>query len=350
MNQISMDSMAIILLCSNLGLGKTTDKYSKPFTVVQWHSLSEKLLNSAVKRPEALLSMDEAQIRDALFLSSDEAKRIATLLSRKGNIAIELERLASKGIHIVTRADKEYPQRLKKVLRKKAPPLIYYAGDIKLASQNAIAVVGSRNVEKWDEDFTRLIAKSAAATGYNIISGGAKGVDSIAENTSLTCGGKTVSIVSDTLSKRIIAKDVRNAIMQGNLLLMSFVHPEASFKGFNAMDRNKYVYALSQCAVVVTSANRTGGTWAGAFENIQNRWVPLLVRNDSDVPEGNKELLKLGAFSLTEQELIKSGFRIPTTNEDHDECSERSAHGRKSEPKEKINVMGEVKQITFTLL
>jgi predicted Rossmann fold nucleotide-binding protein DprA/Smf involved in DNA uptake len=51
---------------------------------------------------------------------------------------------------------------------------------------------------------------------------------------------------------------------------------------------------------VVSSDYNKGGTWNGATENLKNGWVPLYVRNGSNVPQGNRELIKKGAIPLDE--------------------------------------------------
>ncbi len=54
-------------------------------------------------------------LRDELLLSDAEINRIDFLLKRGGNIAIEIERLESLGIYITTRAEENYPNRLKRL-------------------------------------------------------------------------------------------------------------------------------------------------------------------------------------------------------------------------------------------
>lgn len=79
------------------------------------------------------------------------------------------------------------------------------------------------------------------------------------------------------------------------------------FRTFAAMERNKYIYALSDFVVVVSSDYNKGGTWAGAVENLKNNWVPMFVRKEDDVPEGNIQLLKnKGVHALSEQVFSES--------------------------------------------
>jgi predicted Rossmann fold nucleotide-binding protein DprA/Smf involved in DNA uptake len=55
--------------------------------------------------------------------------------------------------------------------------------------------------------------------------------------------------------------------------------------------------------MVVSSEFATGGTWAGATEALKAKWCPVFVRTADSVPQGNKELLKLGAEAFPEQDL-----------------------------------------------
>jgi predicted Rossmann fold nucleotide-binding protein DprA/Smf involved in DNA uptake len=69
------------------------------------------------------------------------------------------------------------------------------------------------------------------------------------------------------------------------------------------MERNRYVYSMSRFVVVVASAAREGGTWAGAVENMEAGWSPLVVRADEGAPAGNKALLAHGAIPLRSGDL-----------------------------------------------
>lgn len=306
MSYLSEDSIVILLLCSDLALDRSNKDNPKPFTTLQWQKLSEKIINSAVKRPAELLKISKEDLASTLNLNNDEVERINGLMSRKVNLVIEIENLSSKGLNITTRAEKNYPGRLKKVLKKKCPPVLYFAGDISLSNLNAMAVVGSRNVDAEGSDFAKRLSEKCVTSGLVIVSGGAKGVDSIAETAAIAHGGKAISIVSDSLAKKVMINANRKAIMDGNLLMISAVNPKATFKGFNAMDRNKYIYAMADFSTVIASDYNKGGTWNGAVENIKNMWVPLLVRSGSDIPVGNEELIKKGAITITHDQIDAS--------------------------------------------
>jgi predicted Rossmann fold nucleotide-binding protein DprA/Smf involved in DNA uptake len=64
------------------------------------------------------------------------------------------------------------------------------------------------------------------------------------------------------------------------------------------MARNQYIYALADYGLVVQSERGTGGTWAGATENLRERWVPLLVRESAEA-SGNRDLIQRGGLRFS---------------------------------------------------
>jgi predicted Rossmann fold nucleotide-binding protein DprA/Smf involved in DNA uptake len=292
---LSEDSVAIILICSNLAISRNLNL--KPYTITEWNKLADKLLDSSVKRPKNLLKLSREELQKELELPDKEVSRLLELLSRGGNLAIELENLRNKGIRIVTRADREYPSQFKEKLKKKSPPVLYYCGDLKLLNTEGIAVVGSRNIDEIALEFTKKLVIKAVEENLTIYSGGAKGVDSVSEEEALKYNGRVVSFIADGLANRIKRKHIREKIMDGQLLVLSAHHPNMTFKSWIAMERNKYVYTLSHAAFVVSADYKKGGTWAGATENVRNNWVKLIVRKEEKL-KGNEELLKLGGIPL----------------------------------------------------
>lgn len=59
---------------------------------------------------------------------------------------------------------------------------------------------------------------------------------------------------------------------------MSAINSNVGFSVYSAMDRNKYIYALSNITLIVSSDYSKGGTWAYATENFKSNWVPVAVR------------------------------------------------------------------------
>jgi len=129
----------------------------------------------------------------------------------------------------------------------------------------------------------------------------------------LQAGGRVAGLLPEGLERRLRESGTRAMIAEGQLALASAYHPGAPFSAGAAMGRNKLIYALSDMAVVVASASGTGGTWAGAVEAIEARWVPVFVRTEPGSPQGNAELVALGARPLVEASLPDPAVEEPAS-------------------------------------
>ncbi|RMH95912.1 MAG: hypothetical protein D6681_12660 [Calditrichaeota bacterium] len=109
-----------------------------------------------------------------------------------------------------------------------------------------------------------------------------------------------MGVLSNSLLRACSSQKYRDFLRQKSLVLISPFNPEAGFDVGNAMQRNKYIYCLSDAAVVVHSG-REGGTWAGATENLKKGWVPLWVKRTEDVNAGNRLLVQQGARWLSDK-------------------------------------------------
>lgn len=296
---VSRDGEVLLLLCSWLGLPKGVG--DGPLSLGEWNSLAGKIAQSPLERPGALLGLDAVSLACALDVPPSLAERVLRLLSRTGPLAIELERLSSLGIWSTTRADEEYPSRLKQVLGPKAPPCLFGAGDPDLLTRDALAIVGSRDLDESGAEFAERVGRRCAATGLTVVSGGAKGADRWGMTGALEADGNAIGVLAESLERTIASRDVRQSIAEDQLVLITPFHPKAPFTVGTAMQRNKVIYGIAQWALVVASDQDKGGTWAGAVENLHAKWVPLYVRTAEKVPSGNLALLQRGARAFPEE-------------------------------------------------
>jgi DNA processing protein len=293
---LSADSQALLLLCSRLGLA--ADAEPAPLTLREWNPLARKLLTSDLKRPEALLGLSAVEIQQRLDLTEGAAGRLARLLQRSGSLTIELERLASMGIRVITRADASYPQRYRQRLKESAPVILFFAGEPALLGQPGIAVVGSRHLDSAGQETAAFIGNACGFSGLVLYSGGAKGVDTISMNAALEARGSVVGILADSLEKAIRAPKAHAAFSRGDMCLATPYTPDAGFSVGGAMGRNRLIYCLADYAIVVASDAEKGGTWAGANEALKAGWLPVFVLEHSSMPEGNRRLLQIGGTAF----------------------------------------------------
>lgn len=290
---VSADGQAIMLTCSSVAT--SGDRNLKPLTPTEWRKLSIDL-HAADLRPRKLIGLSAGEIREALGYSPEGAERLAGLLSRGGQLAIELEGLANRGIWVLTRADDDYPQSMKERLGPQAPPVLFGAGPTPALRSHGIAIVGSRDVDEEGLWYAATLARRCAEQGFVVVSGGARGVDLTAMGAAVSRGGSAVGVTVEPLERLVRKKEMRTAIADELLTLVTPFHPASRWHAGNAMRRNRLIYVLAQAAVVVASSTEKGGTRAGALENLKANWVPIWIRDDGS--PGNRQLVTEGGRPL----------------------------------------------------
>lgn len=245
--------------------------------------------------PEELLQGDLAAMLAGWVDRSITVDRIRYLLGRAGTLGLAMERWERSGLWVMTRADADYPWRLKKRLGMDSPPFFFGCGNRNLLDEGGIAVVGSREASDEDLAFTSRLGAQAALEGMSIVSGGARGVDEAAMLGALELKGTVVGVLSDSLLRAATSAKYREALMARNLVLITPFNPEAGFDVGNAMARNRYIYCLADAAVVIATGAGQGGTWNGATENLRKGWVQLWVKPSQDERSGNSALVTQGA-------------------------------------------------------
>lgn len=291
---MNRNAEAIVILCSHL----CVEKGVNPLEPREWSRLAQWLMERHME-PGELLSFSREDFREKLHCDAAQSDRMVRLLERSASLSFELSRCASMGIQPVTRADGQYPRRLKEKLGNGCPPLFYYAGNLELLDVPAAGYVGSRQVTAQDLEFTAAAVEKTYQRGYSVVSGGAKGIDSAAMEEVLLLGGSAVAYLADSLSRRIKRTAELRAIQEGRLLLLSHMKPDAGFQVGAAMARNRLIYCQSSGTVVVRSDLKKGGTWTGASECLKYRWTPVFCWNRPEYP-GNAALIEQGAIPVGE--------------------------------------------------
>lgn len=292
---LSPNAQAILLLTAPLIAGRSTTSVDI-LTFTEYKRLA-RLLYENKRQPSDLLAPD-ADISIAECSPLIKSDRLKRLLERGFLLSQAIERWQARAIWVVSRADDNYPVRLKKHLKGDAPPVLYGCGDAAILETGGLAVVGSRHVDDALVKYTESIGRLAAAARCTIVSGGARGIDQAAMRGALEAGGKVTGILADGLERTAMNREHRNLLIEGQLVLISPYDPSAGFNVGHAMQRNKLIYALSNAALVVSSDYEKGGTWAGAVEQLEKlRLVPVYVRTPMEASRGLEALKQKGALS-----------------------------------------------------
>ena len=160
--------------------------------------------------------------------------------------------------NFITINDDMYPECLKEISN---PPLkLYYKGNLDLLKEERlIAVVGTRNPSSYGKLCCEYMVKKMTNANITVVSGFAKGIDSIAHKTSLLTDGKTIAVIASGLDIVYPASNLSlyREIEEKGLILSEY---EAGVKPFksNFPQRNRIIAGLSKGTIVVESKNRGG--------------------------------------------------------------------------------------------
>ncbi len=295
--ELSPNAQAILLLTAPLLAGRSRGAVT-PLPLGDYNNLVRHLRDTEMQ-PADLLDSDGLRELDSSW-SGLRTKRsledVRRLLERGFLLAQALERWSARAIWVVTRPDGDYPSRLRKKMRSKAPPVLYGCGNRDALDSGGLAVVGSRKVNEELIEYTERVGQLAAEAEVQIVSGGARGVDQAAMRGSLEAGGHAIGVLGNSLERAALNRGNREPLMDGRLVLVSSFDPAARFRGWQAMERNKQIYALADAALVVNSDLGHGGTWTGATEQLAKlRYVPVYVRSNGEPCRGLDELVVQGA-------------------------------------------------------
>ena len=158
----------------------------------------------------------------------------------------------------------EYPQKL----RDAAHPieLLYYQGWWDLVESRSVAVVGTREPTKEGIARATRLVKELVKDNFTIVSGLASGIDTIAHETAIEKGGRTIAVIGTPLSQ-VYPKD--NAELQRKIAREFLLISQVPVKRYERQDyrrnrlffpeRNITMSALTETTIIV-EAGETSGT------------------------------------------------------------------------------------------
>ncbi len=165
---------------------------------------------------------------------------------------------ANRGINITTIDDEDFPEKLKDI--DDAPLILYYMGDLNLASSPSLSVVGTRKPTSYGKVVTEKLTRDVASAGIVIVSGLAYGIDSISHRKCLEVGGKTIAVLGGGFDHiyPVEHQSLAMEIAEKGLLLSEY-RPKRSATKYTFPIRNRIIAALGD-GVLITEATVKSGT------------------------------------------------------------------------------------------
>jgi DNA processing protein len=205
-------------------------------------------------------------------------------------------RLRENRIECQTFLDKNYPKNLKKI--DNPPFILYVKGEIKAQDDLALAVVGTRKMTTYGREVTEILTKQIIACGLTVVSGLARGIDTVAHQTALKNGGRTIAVLACGLDMIYPPENKKLAeeIVKSHGALVSEFPPGCQAVPGNFPARNRIIAGLSLGTLVIEGAQDSGSLITARHAIEQGREV-FAVPGPITSPNSNGPfwLIKQGA-------------------------------------------------------
>jgi len=296
---------------------------------------------------EKILSTDYHSLTTAEGISTNLAQRIRKVNSNrdeiKSRVEDELIKLDKLNAKLITIWDKEYPKLLKKIYDP--PIMIQIKGELIEQDEYSIAIVGTRQPTNYGKIQAERIASELVEQGVTIVSGMARGIDSISHSACLKRGGRTIAIIGSGLDVIYPPENRKlfDSISERGAVISEFplgTKPDAQ----NFPRRNRIISGLSLGTIIIETGIKGGAMQTARFALDQNREVFALPGNvgikqsdgtNSLIQRGEAELIRSAEDVLLELELkLKPvlGKNIPQRQEELNLFEEKIINALNSEP------------------
>jgi DNA processing protein len=258
LNIDQLTNLKLLLSVEGIGPGKLRNLLAR-------FRSTEKILNLGIKE---LTQTDgiSTQLAQRLIKKKSEKKSVYSKLCR------DLDYLTKTGARIVTIWDEEFPQMLKKIYDP--PLLLYYKGNFTDHDNYAVAVVGTRQPTNYGKIQAEAIAGELARQGITIVSGMARGIDSISHRASLINNGRTIAVIGSGLDRIYPPENKKlfDEIAEKGLIISEY-EPGTGPDAVNFPKRNRIISGLSLGCILIETGITGGGMQTAALALDQNREV-----------------------------------------------------------------------------
>lgn len=196
----------------------------------------------------------------------------------------------------ITILDDEYPQLLRETY---CPPiLLFYQGNVRLlASNNHLAVVGSRQMTSYGRAVVHGLIPTMVKHNITIISGLARGIDSTAQQITLHYGGQTIGVIGSGLDQAYPPENIslQSAVARHGLVISEYPLRTPPFP-YHFPERNRIIAGLCHTCLVVEGKKKSGSLITANIALQENRNVCAVPgRIDTPLSVGCNELIAAGA-------------------------------------------------------
>jgi DNA processing protein len=245
---------------------------------------------------QEIFEADPVKLERTDLISPLIAKRIQNsrykIDSVKKDLELELNRLEKMNAHLITYWDANYPKNLKKIYSP--PMIIYLMGSFIEVDNDSIAVVGSRRATEYGIRTTKKLCAEFSKYGITVVSGMARGIDSVAHKETLFNNGRTIAVIGSGLDVIYPPENNKlfNDIVSRGAVISEFelgTKPDAQ----NFPRRNRIISGISKGTLVIETKFTGGAMQTAGYALEQNREVFAIPGNiDEFSSEGTNQLIQ----------------------------------------------------------
>ncbi len=239
----------------------------------------------------------EAEGDEILSVQGIGEKLCCSILEQRRKIdpVAEIERAGELGIQILTQLDEEYPAALKSIYD---PPIaLYVRGSFLPKDKHALGIVGSRKATQYGLNVADRFSYQLVQTGFTIVSGLARGIDTAAHQGALKGKGRTLAVLGSAIDQLYPPEnaELADAIAKNGAVISEYpLGRQADRQTFPY--RNRIISGLSMGVIVVEAGAKSGSLHTADAAMEQGRTVFAIPgRIDHPGAKGPNLLIKNGA-------------------------------------------------------
>lgn len=250
--------------------------------------------------------MYEGKVLKTLDYLTAKQRESIEISKKNWKIDKEWEKLQTRGIGVLGLRESNYPQKLFKI--PDPPPILYYKGNCDILDKPSVAVIGARACSNYGSLAAKELGKELAAMGIVVVSGMARGIDSICQRACLEYGGESIGVLGSGIEicyppeNKVLYEKLQNrgCLLSENL---PYTPPNAGLFPL----RNRIISGLADVIVVIESREKSGTQITVDMALEQGKEVYALPGRITDpVSRGCNKLIKQGAgLVLSPREFVE---------------------------------------------
>lgn len=276
----------------------------------------KKLIN-AFNTPDRIFKAPIEELRKAEGIPESLLERIKAFNSFEEHEK-ELQAIKHLDVSIITFNDESYPPLLKQI--NDPPPYLYVKGDLSIKNNKVVAVVGTRYPSPYGQTATKELAQRLVEEGYTIVSGMARGIDSMAHKSAIDNKGRTVAVFGCGINVVYPEsnKELSKKIIDHGALITEYSINTPPLQ-MNFPERNRIISGMATALIVVEASLNSGTMITVSHALDQGREVfaaPGQIY--SMMSQGTNRLIKHGATMIDSIDTLIEELNNLTSFEDED--------------------------------